>query len=120
MSQTDTPAQVEQRLSALEERLEALETTLGIVPSAQPLLGQQLTIAQGSALLHVSEEYFLHLLDQGVIPAIPDSKPHRVLLTAVLQHRHERRAALQRLAEYSEEYGLYDEEDGDASGQGHP
>ena len=112
-SMGDTPDQLAERLERLEGRLEALEIALGVLPSDQQPEMRALTAAQGARLLRVSEDYLDRLIDRGIIPAQGEGRHRRVLLADLLRHWHVRRAALQRLAELSEEYGLYDrDEDG--------
>lgn len=73
---------------------------------------QDLTTQQAAALLGVSRQFFVKLLESGALPFHVSGTHRRVylkdLLTYKEQRDRERRKALDQMAKETEELGLYD------------
>jgi excisionase family DNA binding protein len=72
----------------------------------------QVTTTQAAEILNVSRPYLARLLDEGAIPYHRVGTHRRILLEDLLayksQRKQERKEGLQKLADLSQEYGLYD------------
>ena len=73
---------------------------------------QDLTTQQAAALLGVSRQFFVKLLESGALPFHVTGTHRRVYLKDLLtyneQRDRERRKALDQMAKETEELGLYD------------
>jgi excisionase family DNA binding protein len=76
-------------------------------------VGKEVTTQQAADLLNISRQYLVRLLDAGQLPYTRTGKHRRLRVADVLSFKEkrdqERRAALDRLTELSEELGGYDE-----------
>jgi excisionase family DNA binding protein len=76
-------------------------------------VGKELTTQRAADLLNVSRQYLVRLLDAGQLPYTRTGKHRRLRVEDVLAFKEkrdqERKAALDRLTELSEELGGYDE-----------
>jgi excisionase family DNA binding protein len=76
-------------------------------------IGQELTTQQAADLLNVSRQYLVRLLDEGKIPFTKTGKHRRLRIEDVLTFKEtrdkERKTALDKLTQLSEEFGGYSE-----------
>ena len=83
--------------------------SLTVVP-----MGKQLTTQQAAGLLNVSRQYLVRLLDSGEIPFERTGSHRRLRIEDVLTYRErralQRRAALDQLAQLTQELGGYDDQ----------
>lgn len=95
---------------ALERVVELLSRgdAIAVVP-----VGKELTTQQGADIMNVSRQYLVRLLDEGRIPCTRTGKHRRILAGDLLAFKRERdrerRAALDKLTQLSEELGGYSE-----------
>ncbi|MDP3235012.1 MAG: excisionase family DNA-binding protein [Myxococcales bacterium] len=77
-------------------------------------VGAKVTTQQAAALLNVSRQYLVRLLDEGRMPFRRTGKHRRVRVEDVLAFKHardsERRRGLRELSELTQEFGGYDDE----------
>ena len=87
----------------------ARDQAVSIVP-----IDRQLTTQQAADLLNVSRSYLVRLLDDGTLPHTKTGAQRSVRLDDLLAYRRERdaqrRLALDRLTQLSDELGLYADE----------
>lgn len=78
-------------------------------------LHKEVTTQQAADLLHVSQPYLIHILDQGAIPYNKTGTHRRIRVADVLAYKRQRdaqrRQALDELTHATAEMGLYDLED---------
>jgi excisionase family DNA binding protein len=76
-------------------------------------VGKELTTQQAADLLNVSRQYLVRLLDAGKLPYTKTGKHRRVRIEDVLAFKDkrgkDRKAALGKLTELSQEFGGYSE-----------
>jgi excisionase family DNA binding protein len=75
-------------------------------------LNKDLTTQEAADILNVSRPYLIKLLEQGDIPYVKTGTHRRVRLSDVLTYKHvrdaERRRALAKLTQLSQDMGIYD------------
>jgi excisionase family DNA binding protein len=76
-------------------------------------IGKELTTQQAADLLNVSRQYLVRLLDDGRVPFTKTGKHRRLRIEDVLAFKEtrdkERKTALDKLTQLSEEFGGYSE-----------
>lgn len=95
------------RALALALQLLSVEQSIVMWP-----IHEELTTQMAAKLLNVRHSYLLRVLDAGELPSLAVGAERRVRVGDLLRYKQDRderrREALQRLAQLSEELGLYD------------
>lgn len=85
------------------------ETSVMILPETE-----ELTTQQAADLLNMSRQYLVRLLERGEIPFHKVGTHHRIMLRDALAYRNRRRSkqreALARMAQFSYDEGMYEED----------
>ncbi len=95
---------------------ELLLAAVGVMAEGKAIslvsVSPEVTTTQAAELLNVSRPYLARLLDGGAIPYHRVGTHRRILLEDLLNYKNqrdqERKEGLQKLADLSQEYGLYD------------
>jgi excisionase family DNA binding protein len=87
-------------------------------------VGREVTTQQAANLLNMSRQYLVRLLDDGMIPFRRTGKHRRLKIEDVLSYKsnrdRERKAALDKLAAMSQEFGGYEELRNDPASESKP
>lgn len=109
---TGTPIAIPESVFYLLERIVqvmSMGDSITVVP-----VGKEVTTQQAAALLNVSRQYLVRLLDEGRMPFRRTGKHRRVRVEDVLAFKQardsERRKGLRELSELTQELGGYDDE----------